>query len=183
MIATANSQQFHMTTSAIAAHDGSSKSLLNPMGPRASYIRMPPGSELPANVLFAVSFGDRPPLASQRAVRVNLETLSGADFVEVWYANGDVACGVDGAIRFTADDHFRRPSSKSENANMAASPPPPLAYRAIARFQVNSRFCSLRTELLTPSITVRATRNAIVSSARGEWRDSASRRASIRRPR
>ena len=138
---TANSQQLHMTTSAIAAHDGSSKSFLNPVGPRTSYIRMPPGSELPANVLFAVSFGDRPPIASQRAIRVNLETLSGADFVEVWYANGDVASGVDGAIRFAADDHFLSAvievDEREHGGILAATA---FAYRAIARFQASSNF-------------------------------------------
>src|SRR6187549_2182702 len=117
MIAPANSQQLHMTTSAIAAH-APSRSSVKPVAPRTSYIRVPPGSELPANVLFAVTFGDRPPIASQRAVRVNLEMLSGADLVEVWYANGDVVSGVDGAI-------------------LAATA---FAYQSIARFQANSRF-------------------------------------------
>jgi len=83
MIATANRQHLHMTTSAIPAHGPRSNTSLNPVAPRTSYIRVPPGNELPANVLFAVTFGDRPPIASQRAVRVNLEMLSGADLVEV----------------------------------------------------------------------------------------------------
>jgi len=130
-----------MTTSAIAAHDGSSKSFLKPVGPRTAYIRMPPGSELPANVLLAVSFGDRPPLASQRAIRVNLDMLSGADFVEVWYAHGDVASGVDGAIRFSTDDHFLSAvievDEREHGGILAATA---FAYRAIARFQASSKF-------------------------------------------
>lgn len=141
MIAAANSQQLEMTTSAIAAHDGPAKSSLNHVGPRTAYIRLPPGSELPANVLFAVTFGDRPPIASQRAIGVNLETLSSADFVEVWYANGDVVSGVDGAIRHAADDHFLSAvievDEREHGGILAATS---FAYRSIARFQANSRF-------------------------------------------
>ncbi len=141
MIATANRQHLHMTTSAIPAHGPRSNTSLNPVAPRTSYIRVPPGNELPANVLFAVTFGDRPPIASQRAVRVNLEMLSGADLVEVWYANGDVVSGVDGAIRHAADEHFLSAvievDEREHGGILAATA---FAYRSIARFQANSRF-------------------------------------------
>jgi chorismate lyase/3-hydroxybenzoate synthase len=114
---------------------------LNPVAPRTSYIRVPPGSELPANVLFAVTFGDRPPIASQRAVRVNLEMVSGAGLVEVWYANGDVVSGVDGAIRHAADEHFLSAvievDEREHGGILAATA---FAYRSIARFQANSKF-------------------------------------------
>lgn len=144
MIATANSQHFHMTTPAIAAHGTHSNTSLNPVAPRTSYIRVPPGSELPANALFAVTFGDRPPIASQRAVRVNLEMLSGADLVEVWYANGNVVSGIDGAIRHAADEHFLSAVIEvDERAHGGILAATAFAYRSIARFQANSRFPQL----------------------------------------
>jgi chorismate lyase/3-hydroxybenzoate synthase len=61
--------------------------------------------------------------------------------VEVWYANGDVASGVDGAIRFAADDHFLSAvievDEREHGGILAATA---FAYRAIARFQASSNF-------------------------------------------
>ena len=141
MIGAANIQQLQMTTSAIAAHDAHSTSPLNPFGLRTSYIRLTAGSELPADVLFAVTFGARSTIASPRMVRVNLEPLAGAELTEVWRANGTVVSGIDGAIRHSADEHFQSAvievDEREHGGILAATA---FAYQSIARFQANSRF-------------------------------------------
>src|SRR5262245_34841448 len=128
-----------MTTSAIAACDESSPSL-SPAGPRTSYLYLPPGSELPANVLFAVSFGAAS-IASPRAIRVPLAPLAGAGLVEVWQAHGAVTTGVDGPIRYSADDHFLAGVIEvSERDYSGIRDATAFAYREIARFQASSQF-------------------------------------------
>jgi chorismate lyase/3-hydroxybenzoate synthase len=91
--------------------------------------------------LFAVTFGDRPPLASPRAVRLNLKPLSGGDLMEVWHASGEVVSGVDGAIRHAADDHFLcaviEVDEREHDGIRAATA---FAYRSLARFHANSKF-------------------------------------------
>jgi len=109
--------------------------------PRTSYIRLPPANELPANVLFAVTFGDRAAMNSPRSVQVNLEPLAGAGFAEAWYAHGEVSAGVDGPIRFASDDQFLAGVIEVDEGRhggiMAAAR---FAYRSIAKFQSTSGF-------------------------------------------
>ena len=130
-----------MTTPTIAAHSEPSSSSLSPFGPRNSYVRMSPGSELPADVLLAVTFGGRPTIAAPRLVRVNLEPLAGSELMEVWHASGPVVSGVDGVVRHAADEHFLagiiEVDEREHGGIMAATA---FAYRSLARFQANSRF-------------------------------------------
>jgi len=110
-------------------------------GPRTQYLHLPPASELPANVLFAVIFGEQAARVSSRTVRVNLQPLAGAGLAEVWYASGNVVSGVDGPIRFAADDHFLagviEADERDHGGILAATR---FAYSAIARFQASSKF-------------------------------------------
>lgn len=111
------------------------------VGPRTTYMRLPPASELPANVLFAVTFADEAALDSPRSVRVKLQPLAGAGLAEVWHAEGEVNSGVDGPIRFAADDHFLagviEVDERDHGGIMAATR---FAYGAIAEFQASSRY-------------------------------------------
>jgi chorismate lyase/3-hydroxybenzoate synthase len=130
-----------MTTSAIAAHTNPPKPSLNPLGPRISYLHLAAGDALPSDALFAVTFGAHPPIVSPRVVRLNLQPLAGAGLTEVWHATGNVVCGVQGAIRHTADDHFLSAVievDEREHGGMLAAAT--FAYRTIARFQAHSRF-------------------------------------------
>ena len=108
---------------------------------------------------------------------MNLETLSGADFVEVWYANGDVASGVDGAIRCHRRRSFpvgRHRSRRTRTTWRHPRPPPRLLIEPSRDSRRTRGSCIvLRTWNYFDAINQRcaATRSVIVSSARGEWRD------------
>jgi chorismate lyase / 3-hydroxybenzoate synthase len=93
-----------MTTSKIAADDRSPA--LNIASPRVAYQRLANSRELPPNVLFAITFGSGPLLNAPTSARVNLEAEVGRDLAELWFANGPVASGNEGAIRFSADPNF-----------------------------------------------------------------------------
>jgi chorismate lyase/3-hydroxybenzoate synthase len=100
-----------------------------------------PGCELPANVLFAVTFGARQSIASSRALRVPLEPLAGVGLVELWHAHGEVVTGVDGKIRHAADDHFLAGVIEvDEREHGGILDATSFAYRELARFQQNSCF-------------------------------------------
>jgi len=110
-------------------------------GPRTSYINLPTASQLPANVLFAVTFGGEAAPDSPRSVRVNLEPLAGAGLTEVWYANSEVVAGAEGRIRFAADDHFLAGVIEvDERDHGGIEAATKSAYAAIAEFQASSRF-------------------------------------------
>lgn len=109
-------------------------------GPRNAYIRLPTASALPANVLFAVTFGHETAIDSPRSARVNLQPLAGAGLAEVWYAEGEVVTGVDGPIRFAADDHLLAgiiEVDERDHGGIAAATR--FAYDAIAEFQARAR--------------------------------------------
>jgi chorismate lyase / 3-hydroxybenzoate synthase len=111
------------------------------VGPRTRYVRLPPASELPADVLFAVTFGATPVVDSPRSLRVNLEPLVGTGLAEVWYADGDVVTGAHGPIRFASDEHFLVgvvEIDELEHGGLFAATR--LAYQAIAEFQATCRF-------------------------------------------
>lgn len=114
------------------------------IGPRTAYIRLPPARELPANVLFAVTFGDERAVVSPRSARVNLQPLSGSGLAEVWYAEGIVVTGIDGPIRFAADDQFLagiiEVDERDHGGILAATR---FAYHTIAKFQASSRHAHL----------------------------------------
>src|SRR5207344_310050 len=80
-------------------------SRLSAVAPRIEYLPLEPRQPLPADVLFAVEFGERKTPVRARCARVRLEPLAGAGLTEVWYANGTVHTGFNGQIRFAADDH------------------------------------------------------------------------------
>lgn len=115
-------------------------SSLNLVAPRASYVRLANDGELPANVLFAVTFGDGL-TASPRTARVQLQPLIGAGLAEVWYATGAVTSEATGPIRYCADDHFLagiiEVDEREHDGILAATT---FAYRAIAGFQASSPF-------------------------------------------
>lgn len=109
-------------------------------GPRTAYIRLPTASALPANVLFAVTFGDESTIDSPRSACVNLQPLAGGGLTEVWYAPGEVVTGVDGPIRFAADGHFLAgiiEVDERDHGGIAAATR--FAYDAIAEFQARAR--------------------------------------------
>src|SRR5215218_3031885 len=129
-----------MTTPEIATGDRFSQSL-NGVAPRVTYTRLPPSRELPANVLFAVTFGTGPLVSAHAAVRVNLEPQVGNGLTEIWYANGAVVAATSGAIRSAADEHFLvgviEVDEREHGGIVAATEH---AYRAIARFQKDSPY-------------------------------------------
>lgn len=129
-----------MTTLEIDADDQSAR-LLNPVAPRVAYAHLPPSRELPANILFGVTFGGAPPLAAPVAVRVNLEPQVGNGLVELWYANGSVNAARAGTIRHAADDHFLVgviEVNEHEHGGIVAATE--YAYRTIDGFQAASEF-------------------------------------------
>jgi len=130
-----------MTTSAIAAREESANPSLSPVGPRIFYTELPTGAELSADVLFAVSFGARTSTESPRAIRIPLEPLAGVGLAEIWHAQGEVATGVDGPIRYSTDDHFMAGAIEvDEREHGGILGATAFAYRAIARFQSTSPF-------------------------------------------
>jgi chorismate lyase/3-hydroxybenzoate synthase len=111
------------------------------VAPRIEYLPLEPGRPLPADVLFAVEFGERDAPVPPRCARVRLEPLAGAGLTEVWYANGTVHTGFDGQIRFAADDHHLAAAievDEREHGGLGAAAA--YAYSSIAKFQANSRF-------------------------------------------
>jgi chorismate lyase/3-hydroxybenzoate synthase len=114
----------------------------NPVvGPRTAYVPLPAANELPANILFAVTFGAGSALDSPRAACVNLQPLVGAGLAEVWYADGEVVTGTHGPIRFAADDHFLAGIVEvDERDHGGIAQATRFAYHAIAGFQSASRF-------------------------------------------
>jgi len=129
-----------MTTPEIAAGDRFSRSL-NRAGPRIAYTQLPASRELPADILFAVTFGADPLLSAPAAVRVNLEPHVGNGLTELWYANGPVVGAITGPIRSAADEHFLvgviEVDEREHGGIVAATE---YVYRAIARFQTNSPY-------------------------------------------
>ena len=112
-----------MTTLEIDA-DYQSARLLNPVAPRVAYAHLPPSRELPANILFGVTFGGAPPLAAPVAVRVNLEPQVGNGLVELWYANGTVNAARAGPSCTRLTITFSWPSSKWMSTSMHPACPP-----------------------------------------------------------
>lgn len=114
---------------------------LGAVAPRIAYLPLKPGEPLPANVLFAVEFGDRAAPVPARCARVCLEPLAGAGLTEVWYANGPVHTGFNGQVRFAADDHHLAAAievDERQHGGLAAATA--YAYSAIAKFQATSRY-------------------------------------------
>lgn len=107
--------------------------------PRFQYRRLA-GQALPAEVLFAVDFGDGA-VTDPRRVRVALEPLAGAGLTELWIANGPVTTGESRGVRFSSDDHFLAgviEVPESEQGGLAQATA--FAYRTLADFQSGSRF-------------------------------------------
>lgn len=114
---------------------------LGAVAPRIAYLPLEPGRPLPADVLFAVEFGEREAHVPARCARVRLEPLAGAGLTEVWYANGTVHTGFDGQIRFANDDHHLAAAievDEREHGGLAAATA--YAYSCIAKFQATSPF-------------------------------------------
>lgn len=126
-----------MTTSETPA--AGAISALSPVGPRAAYVRLPPSGELPANVLFAATFGESRAPGGQ--LHVPLEPVAGNGLTEIWYANGTMHCGTTGAIRHRADDHFLAGVIEVDEADHAGiEGTAAFVYRAISALQENSNY-------------------------------------------
>ncbi|MEO8017595.1 MAG: pteridine-dependent deoxygenase [Pseudomonadota bacterium] len=114
---------------------------LNPFAPRIEYRRLEPGVALPVDVLLAVEFGVATTPAASRSVRVQLEPLSGTGFAEVWRGNGAVNSGLDGDIRFAADDHHLAGVIEvDERAHGGLRAATAHAYRLVTAFQARSPY-------------------------------------------
>jgi chorismate lyase / 3-hydroxybenzoate synthase len=114
---------------------------LGAVAPRIAYLPLEPGEPLPANVLFAVEFGNRTAPVPARCARVCLEPLAGAGLTEVWYANGPIHTGFDGQVRFAADDHHLAAAIEvDERLHGGLAAATAYAYSAIAKFQATSRY-------------------------------------------
>ena len=129
-----------MTTPKIATGDPFFQAL-NRVAPRVTYTPLPASRELPADVLFAVTFGAGPLLPAPAAVRVNLEPQIGDGLTELWYASGAVVAATCGPIRSAADEHFLvgviEVDEREHGGIVGATE---YAYRAIARFQSDSPY-------------------------------------------
>ena len=120
-------------------------SRLSTVAPRIEYLPLEPGRPLPADVLFAVEFGERETPVRPRCARVRLEPLAGAGLTEVWYANGTVHTGFNGQIRYAADDHHLAAAievDEREHGGLAAAAK--YVYSCIAKFQATSRYRHLQ---------------------------------------
>lgn len=118
---------------------------LSTVAPRIEYLPLDPRKPLPADVLFAVQFGERDAPVPARCARVRLEPLAGAGLTEVWYANGPVHTGFDGQIRFAADDHHLAAAievDELEHGGVAGAAS--YVYSRIAQFQLTSRYRHLQ---------------------------------------
>src|SRR5262245_4658239 len=76
--------------------------------PRIEYRAAASGTPLPSDVLCAIVFGISPThshMDDPRCVRVGLEPLRGDGLMEVWHASGPVTYGLDGPLRYAADDN------------------------------------------------------------------------------
>jgi chorismate lyase/3-hydroxybenzoate synthase len=128
-----------MTTTEIAS-GGRFAQTLNPVAPRSTYTHLS-SRELPANILFMVTFGANAAPAAPVSVRVNLEPLVGNGVIEIWHANGPVVAATTGAIRHAADDHFLVGVIEvDELAHGGIAAAAEHAYRTIADFQANSEY-------------------------------------------
>lgn len=118
---------------------------LSTVAPRIEYLPLDPRKPLPADVLFAVQFGQGGGPVPARCARVRLEPLAGAGLTEVWYANGPVHTGFDGQIRFASDDHHLAAAievDEREHGGLAGAAA--YVYSQIAQFQLTSRYRHLQ---------------------------------------
>jgi chorismate lyase / 3-hydroxybenzoate synthase len=114
---------------------------LSAVAPRIAYLPLEPGRQLPADVLFAVEFGNRDAPVPPRCARVRLEPLAGAGLTEVWYANGPIHTGFDGEIRYASDDHHLAAAIEvDERRHGGLAGAAAYAYSAIAEFQNTTRY-------------------------------------------
>ena len=95
----------------------------------------------PAALLAAVRFGTAGPEVAASALRIDveLEPLNDLDCVELWFAQGPVATGSDGAVRYARDDHHLVgviECDEREHGGIAAAAE--ATYAAIQRFQRHS---------------------------------------------
>ncbi|HEU4624852.1 MAG TPA: hypothetical protein VFS52_08835 [Steroidobacteraceae bacterium] len=108
--------------------------------PRIEYRRFDARAPLPKDVLAAVVFGDAPAQHDPRYVRVGLTPLRGAGLMEVWHANGPVAFGFDGTVRYAADaDHLLGAIEVDERRHGGIAGAAEFAYMALMRFVAASR--------------------------------------------
>lgn len=73
--------------------------------PRIEYQPFDPAAALAGDVLAAITFGEAASASDSRYVRVGLAPLGGEHIVELWRANGPVALGTSGDIRYACDAH------------------------------------------------------------------------------
>ncbi len=118
---------------------------LSPVAPRIDYLPLAAGKALPAEVLFAVEFGDRKAPVPARCARVRLEPLAGAGLTEVWYANGPVHTGFFGQIRYASDDHHLAAAIEvDEREHGGLHGAAAFVYSTIAQFQATSNYPHLQ---------------------------------------